>query len=356
VTAFGSPFTLGVEEELLLVDPESRMLIPVAERVLAAMDAADDAAAHEAYAAEIELRSPAATGAGEAIAALAELRAEASGTGEAALIGAGVHPLGELGDAPVVELDRYQRVGAEMRGLVRRTPECAFHVHVGLPDHEAAIRAHNVLRDNHPLLVALAANSPWWFGTDSGMASARFFLVAPYPGRGVPPALRDWSHYEEVSATAIAAGGLEDYTYLWWDVRPHPKLGTLETREMDAQSSLDDAAALAALVQGLARAGAESPAADPAPAEALAWSSFHAARDGLDAQLWVEGSRVPAREAARKAADLAGAHDAGPELEGLERILTEGNGAERQRAAAKSGPEALLEMLVAETCAPASGG
>jgi carboxylate-amine ligase len=349
----GAPFSVGIEEELLLVDPESLALAPVAERILRDLDAPAEGAAHEAYAAEIELRSPPCASAAEAADVLATRRAAARAAG-ATLLGVGLHPAGELFDARLVEADRYRRAEAAMRGLIRRTPECALHVHVGMPDPEAAIRAFNALRAELPLLAGLAANSPWWFARDSGFASARWALVRAYPGRGVPRPLRDLDEYAEVVAAAVAAGGLDDYTWLWWDVRLHPRLGTIEVREMDAQASLDDAAALAALVHALARAAAEEE--PPAlPTEALAWSQFRAARDGLDASLiGADGRLAPLREAARAtvARVLPYARELGSEapLEGVERILEQGGGATRQRAAhERGGMRELLVWLVTET-------
>jgi glutamate---cysteine ligase / carboxylate-amine ligase len=355
--AFGSTggFTLGIEEELLLVDAETLELAPVSEQVLPAMTLSDGAqAAHEAFAAQVELRSPIARDVGEATAALASARAAARAAG-ATLMGAGVHPRGELGDAELVHAERYRAVDAAMRGLIRRTPESALHVHVGMPDPETAIRAFNGLRAHLPLLQALAANSPWWFGIDSGMASARASLVRSYPGRGVPRALSGWDEYLETVETTTRAGELADYTFLWWDVRPHPRLGTVEVREMDAQAPLEDVAAIAALVHGLARAEAVRPPGAPAaPAEAIAWSSFRAARDGLDAELVVDGAATPVREVARAAVEEARPHarELGGEdaLEGIERIVREGGGAARQRAAhAEGGLDAVCAALVEAT-------
>src|ERR687895_1658834 len=196
--AFGSQFTLGLEEELLLVDPTTHQLAPVAERVLPAMDLPLELAGYEAYAAELELRSPPCSSAGEAVEALGRVRDAARAAG-GTLMGAGVHPAGALGDAQLVGEARYQQVLETMRGLIQRTPECALHVHVGMPDPETAIRVHNALRNHLPLLVGLSANSPWWFGADSGLASARYALVRAYPRRGVPRAFRD---FEDFAATA----------------------------------------------------------------------------------------------------------------------------------------------------------
>jgi carboxylate-amine ligase len=354
--AFGRSggFTLGIEEELLLVEATTHELAPVAEQVLPAMDVPGGAASHEAYAAELELRSPISHGVEEAVAALARARTAARAAG-ATLMGAGVHPDGALGDACLVDAERYRKVDESMRGLIRRTPECALHVHVGMPDPETAIHAYNGLRGWLPLLAALSANSPFWFRVDSGMASARASLVRAYPGRGVPRAFHDVAEYEEVVAASVAAAGAEDYTFLWWDIRPHPRLGTVEVREMDAQSSLADAGALAGLVHALAVMEAQRPpGGEPPPAEAIGWSSFRAARDGLEARIYYDGALRSVAEAARDALarvrPFAGELGADAALEGVERILREGGGAARQRAAhARGGMPALLDELARAT-------
>ena len=356
-------FTLGLEEELLLVDSETRALAHVAERVLPALDLPEGAAAHEAYACEIELRSPPSERVREAAEALARAREAAraaAGTAGSQLIGAGVHPDAEGGDVEFVDAERYRVVQREMRGLIRRTPECALHVHVGMPDPESAIRAFNGLRTHLPLLQALSANSPWSFGLDSGLASARYALVRAYPGRGVPPAFQDFDHYAEAVGAEAAAAGVDDYTMLWWDVRPHPRFGTVELREMDAQSRLADVAALGALVQALAAYESERRGPWPEPA-ALAWSTFRAARDGLDATILDDGAMTPVRAAVERTLERIRpqARELGADaaLEGIERILREGGGAARRRAAhRRGGKKAMLEELMEETAAgpPAS--
>jgi carboxylate-amine ligase len=351
---FGSDFTVGIEEELLLVDPETLMLAPVAARVLAAMDAPEAIASHEAYAVEIELRSPPAPDASAAATALAAARAAARAAG-ATLMGVGLHPADDDGDSELVDSERYRRVARMMRGLFARTPEAALHVHVGMPDPETAIRAFNGLRSHLPLLQGLSANSPWWFGRDSGLASARYALVRTYPGRGVPPAFPDFDAYLEATELTLAAGGIDEYTLLWWDVRPHPKLGTVELREMDVQSSIEDVAALAALVQALAAEAAEEPPGGPAaPGDAISMSAFRAARDGVDATVLDGGELAPLREVARATVERVRprARELGAEapLDGIEHILSTGGGAGRQRAAVeRGGLRAALEQLVAET-------
>ena len=357
--AFGrtAPFTLGVEEELLLVEAGTHRLAPDSERLLPRVRVPADGgrARHEVYAAEVELNSPICRDAGDAAAALGRLRAAVRAAGGTPM-GAGIHPDGRFGDAPLVRTERYRRVGESMRGLVGRTPECALHVHVGMPDPETAIRSYNGMREHLPLLLALAANSPFWHGLDSGLASARGTLVRGFPRVGVPAALRDWAEWEATVEATTAAGELEDYTYLWWDVRPHPNLGTLEVRGMDSQSSLDAVAGLAALVHGLAARAAEAPPGSQPPREAIAESAFRSSRDGLAATLFHEGAMRPVSEVARAALGAAGpyARELGSDaaLEGIERLLRHGRGADRQRAAfAAGGMPATLALLVDETAA-----
>ena len=238
-----------------------------------------------------------------------------------------------------------------MRGLIRRTPE-VLRVHVGMPGFETAIRVFNALRSHLPLLQGLAANSPWWFGVDSGLASARGALVREYPGRGIPRALRDAEDWVQLVEAVTAAGELRDYTFLWWDIRLHPRLGTVEVRELDAQSSLDDAAAVAALIRALALEAAEG-SAPVEPSETLAWSAFRAMRDGVDAQVLADGRQRPLRDVARETVERIRPHarELGDEaeLDGVEGILRTGGGAGRRRRAFEVGERRQLEELVQET-------
>jgi carboxylate-amine ligase len=368
----GESFLVGVEEELLIVDRQTHRLAPAAAVLLESLSAPVGSAGYEAPAAEIELRSAPCAQAADAAEQLAQLRGRAP-TADLTLMGAGVHPTARWGDVALVDIERYAQVGETMRGLIRRTPECALHVHVSMPDPESAIRAYNGLREHLPVLIALGANSPWWFGADSGLASARYALVRSYPRRGVPNRLRDFEHYVETIDAVTAAGELPDYTWVWWDVRLQPKLGTVEVRELDAQSRVSDVAGIGALVQGLAcheagsgagarasrgaGARASSGARGTLPTEAIAESCFRACRDGLDASIFAGGAVRPAREVARATIELARpyARDLGsePALDGLRDVLERGGGAERQRAAyRRGGVEAMLEGLAQETMAP----
>ena len=349
---FGSDFTVGIEEELFLVDEATLELASVTDEVLDAMRVEPRAAGHDAYAAQIELRSQPAASVAEAVDSLARLRGAAGAAG-GTLLGSGLHPAGRFGDATLVEGHRYELVADQLRGLLRRTPESALHVHVGLPDERTAARAFNAMRLHVPLLIGLAANSPFWFGTDSGLASARFVLSRAYPGRCVPRAVRDIDDLEQLAAETLTAAGLPDGTFLWWDLRMHPRHGTLELREMDAQSSLEHAAAIAALARALVVGAGDGPDPPDVPSEALDWASFRAARDGTNAIVLDGEVTRPladvARDAVRRVRPLA--REAGDEdaLDAVGRVLEE-NGAARQCAAfARGGMPGLLRALADET-------
>jgi carboxylate-amine ligase len=350
-----APFALGVEEELLLVDPATGGLAPVAGTLIAGLAPGAGTIEPDVYEALVELASPITADAIEGARALEALRADVRAAG-ATPVGAGIHPAAPFGDAPHVDEPRYREIGEQMRGLLRRTPTCALHVHVGMPDPETAIRAFNGMRAELPVLQALAAHSPYWHGLDSGFATARAQLFRGYPRADIPRAFEDWADYEAAMAQIVAAAGVADYTFLWWDLRPHPKLGTLEVRAMDAQARLGSVCGLAALVHGLAMAAAEGSGSpgDTPPREVLVESSFRAGRDGLAATVWHDGAMRPVRDLAAAALERARPHaravGADAALEEVERILRDGNGADRMRAAhAEGGLPRVVEQLIAES-------
>jgi glutamate---cysteine ligase / carboxylate-amine ligase len=301
----------------------------------------------------IELITPVCTRAGEAAATLRELRAEASAHG-IALIGAGLHPSAGFGDVRHRAGARYELIAGSMRGVMRQTPHCGVHVHVGMPAADTAIRACNGMRKWIPLLQALGANSPFWYGQDSGLASARSVLCNSFPRSGIPRAFVDYEDFEDTVRDVQLVGDCPDYSLIWWDVRPHPRLGTLEIRALDAQSSPDDLAALVALAHCLAVHEADAPPTRDIGPEALRSMSFAANRDGLGARVPFDGAMLPVQNAAVLALALVG-HQAvelgcWDELMLVQRLLERGNGASRQRrAAATTGISGALRMLAAET-------
>jgi carboxylate-amine ligase len=356
--AFGTaPFALGIEEELLLVAAvPPHALVDRASELVARADS--EFVKPDVYEEMVESATSICANVAEAVDEL-EHRRTSIRTAGFTLAGAGVHPQAAFADVRHVEHPRYEHIHATMRGLLERTPTCALHVHVGMPDAATAIAVCNRLRAHLPLLQALAAHSPFWNGRDAGFATARAQLFRGFPRAVIPRAFADWHDYAQCTDAWVAAGELPDYTFLWWDIRPHPRLGTVEVRAMDAQSRLGTVAGLGALVHALALACADGHGAIE-PTEALSESSFRAGRDGLEATIWWCGGLRPVREVAADvlalarpyARDLGGA-DA---LAEIERVLREGNGADRMRAAyAAGGLPAVLERLVTETAEPLYG-
>jgi carboxylate-amine ligase len=348
---FGSspPLSIGVEEELLLVDKRCR-LSPSSERVLAALEGPmAGRVSPELFAEQIELKTGICDDAGEALDQLREGR-RAIGEIGVRLLGVGLHPNEGLGEAPIVRQERYVEVHEELRGLAW-SPPCGLHVHVGMPDPETAVRVGNAMRHHIPVLQALTANSPFWGGTDSGLASARTAVVRAYPRFQMPRAFRDYAHFLEIADELIAAAGADDYTYIWWDLRPHPRLGTIELRAVDTQTTVEGNAAIGALIQALAARELDRPTDEKLSREALEEAYFQASRYGLKAELLLrDGSAAPADQAARRALEEARpyARELGGEeaLEEIDRIVREGNGADDQRHVhAAEGMEGLLSYL-----------
>ncbi|HET7454118.1 MAG TPA: YbdK family carboxylate-amine ligase [Solirubrobacterales bacterium] len=347
-----APLTLGVEEELLLVD-EACGLVAAGAEVLEEIDPAHrGSVSTEIFATQIELKTGVCEDAGQAARELAEVRRAAVAIG-ARLMGSGVYPA-EAGEPQLVEKARYEAVKKDLASLLA-TPPCGLHVHIGMPDPETAVAVANAMRHHLPLLAALTANSPFRDGADTGLASARAAAVRSYPRFELPRAFRDYEDFLRVADQLIAAAGVSDYTYIWWDVRPHPKLGTVEVRGMDIQAAPEENAAIAALIQALAAKEIDRPGAPGLAREAIEESYFQAERYGLQARLMVdESTAAPATEVARgvlaEARPYAEQLGGAGALEELERIVSEGNGADRQRRVHEEhGIEGLLRDLAERT-------
>ncbi len=258
-------YDLGIEEEVMLLDLHGGYaLAPAIDDVLAAWpEELCDYASSETHASVVELRTGVHATVGATVAELSELRLVLNGVlDDLGLVAAtaGTHPSAVWHEMQVSSRERHQHVYGSMRELARRERTFALHVHVGLPSGEAGIAAFNRLRAHVPLLLALSANSPFWQGRDTGLASARTPLFQAFPRVGIPRAFGSYGEYVRAVDLLLDCGAFPDPTYLWWDVRPQPKLGTVEIRIMDAQSTLSATAALVALVQSLVRALSSSTA------------------------------------------------------------------------------------------------
>jgi len=349
----GEPFSLGVEEELFLVDPVTGRQTNSSAAVLERLGETVGAVERELHACQIELITTVHSGAGDAVRELAELRRAVLKTG-AALLGSGTHPAAEEGEAAITDKERYERIHFLLGDAVV-TPVGGLHIHVGMPDSETAIRVFNALRCDLPLLQALAANSPFRHGRDTGLASARELSLRGWPRSGTPRALRDFAEFCEMSQLLTRAADVPDYTWFWWKLRPHPRLGTVEIRSLDAQASLADTGALIALVHCLAREAAERGPVDDPPPELVEEGMFRAARFGVHGELPdTRGRRRPVSDLLEDALGRADgwARELGcvENLTRLPELLQRGGGAGMQRATYEiAGIDAVLRELVRRT-------
>jgi carboxylate-amine ligase len=353
----GEPFTVGVEEELFLVDPVTGRQANASTAVQERLGPVQGTVERELHACQVELITDICRSAGEAVAMLEGLRRAVTATG-AGLLGSGTHPSAREGEAEITDKRRYEQIH-DLLGDAVATPVGGLHIHIGMPEPDTAIRAFNGLRRHLPLLQALAANSPFRHGRDTGLASAREVTVRGWPRSGVPRAMRDYEDFCAASQLLTRAADVPDYTWFWWKLRPHPRLGTVEVRALDAQASLDHGAALVALAHCLARDAAEAePQADP-PTEVLEEGIFRAARWGVDARLPDAGGALRAvGELLQDALVIAARHaqelQCSEQLERLPTLLARGGGAgEQRRAYAIAGMDGLLRDLTGITAAGA---
>src|SRR5919199_6371815 len=263
VSGFGAtaPYTVGVEEEYQLVDPVSRGLTPAVDRVLAAGNSTK-LITSELSQSCVEMLSPVFASAADLARELPGLRREVRDLARVRgveIVAAGAHPFSEPTEQPLTGGAHNLRVEEEMGWVARTQAIYGLHIHVAVPDGDAAIRAVNALASYVPLLVALSANSPFWRGLDTRLASTRIKIFEMFPRSGLPPTFRCWEDFENYIEALVASGSIPDYSWCWWDVRPHQKFGTVELRAPDVQTDTSYTAALAALVQCLvASAGTDA--------------------------------------------------------------------------------------------------
>ncbi len=366
--ADAEPLTIGVEEEFQIVNPDSRELRPRAGRILPdARAAVGDEVTNELYLSQIEIGTPVCRTLADVRAELVRLRREvaaAAAHNGSRIAAAGTHPFSHWGDQPLTPKPRYRGLAADYQQLAREQVIFGCHVHVGVADLEAAVRVMNRVRPWLPPLVALAANSPFWLGDDTGYASYLTELFGRFPTTGIPLPFAGRAEYDRLVADLVAAGVIEDASKIYWDVRPSSHVETLEFRAADVCQTVDEAVMVAGLCRGLVRACLDAdargePTALPRP-ELLRAAKWQASRYGLDGDLIDPRDGRP-RPAAEVVDALLGF--VRPALEGrgewdevsaeVRRTLARGNGAARQRAAfARSGRfEGVVDLIAAETVA-----
>ena len=298
-------YALGVEEELHIVDASTGELVPKIEEVMARLpEDLEEAVSYELFQSVLEIKTPPCSSAAEAEGRLRELRSRVgswTAACGAALASAGTHPFSRYRDQKITDQERYRKVIRTLRWIAEREVIFGQHVHVAVPGEEEVIEAHNRLSEWAPLLLALSSNSPYWQGKDTGFESTRVKIFETFPRAGLPPAFPDYESFESYVDLMVDSGAMDDYTFCWWDVRPHAKIGTIELRILDSQTSLSHAVALTALTQCLVVQALSDAPKGPYHRELAMENKYRASRHGLDASFYnlERRTNVPAREVAR---------------------------------------------------------
>jgi glutamate---cysteine ligase / carboxylate-amine ligase len=291
-----TPFTVGVEEELMILDAESLDQVAAVDRIIAGVEGRDlpGLVKTELFASIFETNTqPCATAAeaGEALVVMRRATAEAADAEGLAIAAAGTHPFARPEAQPIVKEERYVTFVGYGGISVRRQGVQGLHVHVGMASAEECWRTLEGVLPWLPVVLALSANSPWFAGELTGMASNRAPVLAELPRAGAPPAFGSYAGWEAWVERLVRLGVTQEYTRIWWDVRPHPKLGTVEIRMPDQPTDVRLSAAFAALLQAMCATFAAH--GEPARRGDYVQNRWAAARFGPRAELLhPDGERV----------------------------------------------------------------
>ena len=343
----GEAYTLGVEEEYMLLDGESFDLVQRIDTVLAAIVGHEDEARMkpELMQSVLEVATPVCRNASDADRELRRLREAVRGVASdnGLRVGsAGTHPFSLFERQRITARDRYRTLVDQMQYVARRELIFGLHVHVAVDDPDKAINVVNGLLADLPALLALSASSPFWRGEPTGLASTRQPIFAAFPRSGPPPRFRDYEEYAEVIGQLEKTGCIADCTHIWWDIRPHPRLGTVEIRICDSVTRVEDAIAIAAFCQALVKLYSEQYERDGSLATyhriLTTENKWLSVRYGLEAPIMDlatgRRNRVPIAQLVRRRLRELEPHarelGSDRELEGIQEILRRGNGADRQ--------------------------
>src|SRR3981189_2409643 len=329
----GPSYTIGIEEELMILDAETFDLANAVEALLEAAtpDELTGEVKPELMESVLEIATEPCRNtaeAGEQLRGLRRLIREVSSDNGLASGAAGTHPFAMWEDQRIVARPRYRDLISALRFVARQELIFGTHVHVGVDDPGKAIHIANGMRVHMPVLLGLSANSPFWRADATGLHSTRTPIFRAFPRVGIPPTYKDWADYERRIEFMVESGAIQDYTYLWYDVRPHPNFGTVEGRVLDAL--------VQAMVKELAEHFESGAKLSRYPFEMLDENKWLAARHGLEGELVdLPGSdRVSTRELAQRLVDRIRPHAAElglpGKLEHVEDPLARGNGASRQ--------------------------
>jgi glutamate---cysteine ligase / carboxylate-amine ligase len=341
------PYTLGVEEEYQLLDGRTLDLVQHIETMLDAVSGheLEERINAELMQSVIEITTPVCRTVADVHQALLELRGyvtEVARSHGLRVGSAGTHPFSLFERQRITAKDRYRALIDQMQYIARRELIFGMHVHVAVDDPEKAIKVVNGLLPQLGPLLALSASSPFWRGEPTGLASSRQMVFSAFPRSGPPPRFRDYADYAEVVGQLERSGCIPDYTSIWWDIRLHPRLGTVEIRICDAVTRVEDAVSIAAYCQALVKklseqydAGEEIPSYHRILTSENKWL---AARYGLEAPVMDLASgrrnRIPVARLVRRTLDEIAPHarelGSDRELEGVREILSRGSSADRQ--------------------------
>jgi glutamate---cysteine ligase / carboxylate-amine ligase len=343
----GEPYTLGVEEEYMLLDGETFDLVQHIDTVLAAIvgHELESQIKPELMQSVLEIATPVCRNASDADRELRKLRGYVTSIAQEKGLrvgSAGTHPFSLFERQRITAHDRYRALVDQMQYVARRELIFGMHVHVAVDDPDKAIQVVNGLLVHLAPLLALSANSPFWRGEATGLASSRQMVFSAFPRSGPPPRFRDYAEYAEVVGQLEKTGCIADYTHIWWDVRLHPRLGTIEIRICDAITRVEEAVALAAYCQAIVKyyceryeKGLEIPSYHRILTTENKWL---AGRYGLEAPVMDlatgRRNRVSLAQLVRRTLRELEPHarelGSDRELEGVREILSKGNGADRQ--------------------------
>lgn len=359
-------FTVGVEEEYQIIDPDTRELKQHARSIVSsAQDAVGEDAQAELYQSQIEIGTPVCHSLSEARAEIVRLRREVlrAAEREGGLVAAsGTHPFSHWDEQELTPKSRYRRLTEDHQQLAREQIIFGCHIHIGLPSREVAIQTMNRARLWLSPLLAMTANSPFWLGDDSGFASFGREMWRRWPMAGIPPAFASENEYDEHIERLLAIKAIKDATKIYWDLRPSMRYDTLEFRVTDVCMTVDETVMVAGLARALARTCHQQwerdEPAGAAPPDVLTYANWCASRYGLDEELVdIElKDTVPARVMVERllsfVREALEADDAWDEVSELtHKVLTDGTGATRQRAtfAGSNRIEDVVDAIVEET-------
>jgi carboxylate-amine ligase len=341
------PYTLGVEEEYMLLDGETFDLVQHIDSVLAAVSGHELEARINAELMQsvLEIATPVCRTPADVEEQLRKIRGYVCDVARAdgmRVGSAGTHPFSLFERQRITARDRYRNLVDQLQYVARRELIFGMHVHVAVDDPEKAIQVVNGLLLHLPQLLALSASSPFWRGEPTGLSSSRQMVFAAFPRSGPPPRFKDYADYAAVVGQLEKTGCIADYTHIWWDIRLHPRLGTIEIRICDATTRMEDVVALTAYCQALVKHYCELfERGEPIPSYhriLTTENKWLAARYGLEAPLMDlatgRRNRVPVAQLIRRTLKHLEPHarelGSERELEGVGEILARGNGADRQ--------------------------